>query len=286
MKRVLVLLVMILVSIHMAYADDDDWIDGIKIRSGHSDTAFKVYITSDYKQIIRSDYSGGRSQGRKQLSQIVLTLPETIWSGPKGGKPIFFRGGYLDYAMKSEQKDLVPYPEPGSSITAARQYPKIRTEIYNNFFSPTERTFADSNSNWALSADVESSHFFFGYYFGLFAPLFEDSRMFKLGVGIGVLFLDLNLKLNLCSKFVDGKCEGKTNIDYVSNDYIAPSLIYTVTVWEIVTDDSIWKFFSTEFSEMEGEAPKIKLKLTNRSEKLYLTVNTINVEFISYTYRF
>ena len=63
-------------------------------------------------------------------------------------------------------------------------------------------------------------------------------------------------------------------------------MIYTVTVWEIVTDDSIWKFFSTEFSEMEGEAPKIKLKLTNRSEKLYLTVNTINVEFISYTYRF
>ena len=266
-------------------AEENSWyeIDGIKFRNGQANTEYKVYITSDHEQIIRSNISSQR----RQLTPIVFTLSETVSSGP-GGKEMFFQGGYLDFAYKSEQNNLHTYPEPKTGVNAGRgrQSPEIRTEIYNNFFSPSERTFADSNPNWALSADIESSHLFIGYYFGLFGKITEYTRMFKLGVGIGVLFLDLNLRLNLCSKYVDGNCEGKINIDYVSNDFITPSLIYTVTFLERVTDDSIWKFLSPEFSEMEGEAPKINLKLNNRDDKLYLTLNTTSVEFISYTYRF
>ena len=117
-------------------------------------------------------------------------------------------------------------------------------------------------------------------------PLRLFMHLLVMGIGIGVLFLDLILRLNLCSEYVDANCEGKINIDYVSNDFITPSLIYTFTFFERVTDDSIWKFLSPEFSEMEGEAPKINLKINNRDDKLYLTLNTTSVEVISYTYRF
>ena len=61
---------------------------------------------------------------------------------------------------------------------------------------------------------------------------------------------------------------------------------YVALIMILEESESIWKFFLPEFSEMEGEAPKINLKLNNRDDKLYLTLNTTSVEVISYTYRF
>ena len=39
----------------------------------------------------------------------------------------------------------------------------MKEHIYNNLFTASDKTFADANPNWALSADTVSSRYLFGY---------------------------------------------------------------------------------------------------------------------------
>ena len=58
-----------------------------------------------------------------------------------------------DYAPESESVKNYKLSEL-SKTTNLRQSSEIRTAIYNNLFSTSNKAFADVNPNWALSTDT------------------------------------------------------------------------------------------------------------------------------------
>ena len=215
-----------------------------------------------------------------------------------------FRGGFIEWHYSNEQ-DLPPYPDDDKQIiqsdtTNWRQKSSDRTSLYNDFFNASDKTFADANSNWALSADVTSSRVFLGYYWGVFIPAFEYHRFAKMGLGLGAFYGDLSYKLNLCSQYKvtpkledgeaassghGGECVGKTEIDSASAKGVGVASVIHFTFWERVTKDSIWKIGSGEFGEnLTDTADALKLK--NHDKNLSVSIGSASVEYISYTYRF
>ncbi|MEE2716335.1 MAG: hypothetical protein VX610_02800, partial [SAR324 cluster bacterium] len=174
----------------------------------------------------------------------------------------------------------------------------LRTSLYNNFFNASDKTFADANSNWALSADVTSSRVFLGYYMGVFIPVGEYHRFAKIGAGLGVYYMDMLLKLNLCSQYKitpmvengdvtdkghGGACVGKTEIDSSSYKGFGLSGNASFTIWERVTKDSVWKIMTGENAMLLND---LELKFKNHSKNLVSKIELGSLEFISYTYRF
>jgi hypothetical protein len=277
-------------------AEEDKWIDGIKFRMGilSNDTTFMLPWVEDENSIIKVNNTFSHLAATTMFP-IAITLPETLmnsWS---------FRGAFLEYQPLTVAKDLVPY---GTTVTPdttyLRQLSSLRTSLYNNFFNASDQAFADANSNWALSADMTSSRIFLGYYWGVFIPAFEYHRFLKAGVGFGAFYADLSYKLNLCSQYKvtpkledgeaassghGGECVGKTEIDSASSKGVGVAGITHVTLWERVTKDSSWKFFSAELGiNITDTADALKLK--NHDKNLSVSIGSASVEYISYTYRF
>jgi hypothetical protein len=277
-------------------AEEDKWIDGIKFRMGilSNDTTFMLPWVEDENSIIEVNNKFSHLED-PVIFPIAITLSETLmnsWS---------FRGAFLEYQPLTVAKDLVPY---GTTVTPdttyLRQLSSLRTSLYNNFFNASDQAFADANSNWALSADMTSSRIFLGYYWGVFIPAFEYHRFLKAGVGFGAFYADLSYKLNLCSQYKvtpkledgeaassghGGECVGKTEIDSASSKGVGVAGITHVTLWERVTKDSSWKFFSAELGiNITDTADALKLK--NHDKNLSVSIGSASVEYISYTYRF
>jgi hypothetical protein len=295
--KLLLLPLLLLLTALPVQAEEDKWIDGIKIRFGllTNTTIFRLPGVGEKDTIIEvnKDFS---HLAETPMFPIVITLPETLmnsWS---------FRGALFEYQPKTELKDLAPAPTESavsSTTEQFRQTDTLRTSLYNNFFNASDKSFADANSNWALSADMTSSRVFLGYYMGVFIPAFEYHRFMKYGLGLSVYYMDLLLKLNLCSQYKvtprieypdkvainghGGECVGKTEIDSASIKEFGVAIAAHLTLWERVTKDSIWKFFSWE----EGSsAYKPDLKLKNHSKNLGINLGIGSLEILSYTYRF
>ena len=292
MKQVFVLFTVILALIPIVYADDD-WIDGIKIRVGDIQHVDNVSMTDKSEDNIFGTNKEFSHLKNTPLFPIAITLPETLmnsWS---------WRGALLEYKPKTELKDLPPTIDedenPISGVMEGnaqlRQTLEKRNEIYNKYLDDSERSFADSNPNWALSGDIDSYHIFLGYYLGVFIPAYEIQRFFKIGAGAGILFKDVSLKLNICSQYkvtssssaegttsatYGGECVGKKEIESISIINITPSAAGHFTFWERVTKDSIWKIISIDIGMSRYE------KLKN----LHLYLETSTAEIVSYTYRF
>jgi hypothetical protein len=278
------------------HAEEDKWIDGIKFRYGilGNTTTFKLPSAADGGSIIEVNNRFSHLAD-PTLSPIAIVLPETLmnsWS---------FRGAVFEYQDTIEAKDLSPVSVTiDKDTTYLRQLSELRTSLYNNFFSASDKSFADANSNWALSADVASSRAFLGYYLGAFIPAFEYHRFLKVGFGLGAFYAEFSYKLNLCSQYKvtpkveDGKatsnghggeCLGKTEIDSASAKGVGLASIGHVTLWERVTKDSIWKLGSSEFGKSLTDITDA-LKLKNHNKNLSVSIGSTSVEFISYTYRF
>ena len=227
----------------------------------------------------------------KPISQfpITIVLPENLinsWS---------FRGTFLEYQNRTELKDLAPQASDNvikSDTTNWRQKSDERTYIYNNLFTASDKTFADANSNWALSADTVSSRFLFGYNWGVFIPVGEYNRFLKFGIGPAIYYINFSIKLNLCSEYKitpspgkssghSSECVGKREIDSSSIDKVAFTLNWVITLWERFTKDSVWRILSWS----SGDA-NFNVKLKNNSMDLVIKSRTAITEIISYTYRF
>ena len=148
-----------------------------------------------------------------------------------------------------------------------------------------------------MSADVNSSRIFLGYIWGFFIPIGENHRFFKFGAGLGVYYIDLSFKLNLCSQYTvydsrpgkeKGECVGKTEIDSYSAKKLGVASAAHTTIWERRTKDSIWRFLQVSESVALGSNDKgyISVKLKNHSKSLALWMSSQTEEIISYTYRF
>ena len=280
------------------HAEEGKWIDGIKFRYGplSNTTTFELPWVEDGnegKSIIKVNNYFSHLED-PILFPIAITLPETLmasWS---------FRGALFEYQPLTVAKDLVPF---GTSVTAdttyLRQLSSLRTSLYNNFFSASDKSFADANSNWALSADVTSSRVFLGYYWGVFIPAFEYHRFAKIGLGLGAFYGDLSYKLNLCSQYKitpnntpldagsqkghGGACVGKTEIDSSSYKGFGLTVNGSFTIWERVTKDSVWKIMTGAGATLLND---LELKFKNHSKNLGSKIEIGSLEFISYTYRF
>ena len=202
-----------------------------------------------------------------------------------------FRGALFEYEFPSESKDLPPVND-GIITGNNRQKSSDRTLLYNDFFNASDKAFADANSDWALSADVNSSRIFLGYIWGFFIPIGDYHRFFKFGAGLGVYNIDLSFKLNLCSQFImtgytEGSCIGKKEIDSYSGTKLGIASTAHMTIWERRTKDSIWRFMQINSGVALGSNDKgyIRVKLQNH-RSLALFIGSETWEIITYTYRF
>ncbi len=290
MKYVLVLFAVMMVLVSTVYAEDDKWIDGIRFRYGQEwyETYISIPLAGKDTDIIKTENTISKFTPISQFP-IAITLPEILmnsWS---------FRGAFLEYQNRTELKDLAPQASDNvihSDTTNWRQKPDERTYIYNNLFTASDKTFADANSNWALSADTVSSRFLFGYNWGVFIPVGEYNRFFKFGLGPAIYYLNFSMKLNLCSEYKitpspgksDGhssECVGKREIDSASIDKVILATSVVVSLWERFTKDSVWRILSWS----SGDA-NFNVKLKNNSMDLVIKSRTAITEIISYTYRF
>ena len=290
MKYVLVLFAVMMVLVSTVYAEDDKWIDGIRFRYGQEwyETYISIPLAGKDTDIIKTENTISKFTPISQFP-IAITLPEILmnsWS---------FRGAFLEYQNRTELKDLAPQASDNvihSDTTNWRQKPDERTYIYNNLFTASDKTFADANSNWALSADTVSSRFLFGYNWGVFIPVGEYNRFFKIGLGPAIYYLNFSMKLNLCSEYKitpspgksDGhssECVGKREIDSASIDKVILATSVVVSLWERFTKDSVWRILSWS----SGDA-NFNVKLKNNSMDLVIKSRTAITEIISYTYRF
>ena len=283
MKHLLVLLSIILALIPAVYDVDDKWIDGIRFRPGtHYRNPIVIYMPSKIEKRINPYFSmppdAGAIAGRDQAKSsfpFALSLPETLmtsWS---------FRGGLLEFEFPKELKDLSPSGDDS-----------FRTSLYNDFFNDSDKAFADANPDWAMSTDVTSSRIFLGYTWGFFIPIGDYHRFFKFGAGLGVYYIDLSFKLNLCSQYYTdregvGECVGKTEIDSYSGKKSGVASAGQMTFWERRTKDSIWRLISVSTGVAIGSNDKgyISVKLKNH-RSLALWMGSESVEIVSYTYRF
>ena len=290
MKYVLVLFAVMMVLVSTVYAEDDKWIDGIRFRYGQEwyETYISIPLAGKDTDIIKTENTISKFTPISQFP-IAITLPEILmnsWS---------FRGAFLEYQNRTELKDLAPQASDNvihSDTTNWRQKPDERTYIYNNLFTASDKTFADANSNWALSADTVSSRFLFGYNWGVFIPVGENNRFLKFGLGPAIYYLNFSMKLNLCSEYKitpspgksDGhssECVGKREIDSASIDKVILATSVVVSLWERFTKDSVWRILS----QSAGDAD-FNVKLKNNSIDLGIKFRTAITEIISYTYRF
>jgi len=267
-------------------------IDGIKIRYGYLRNRTDIFLSSETntdsgKGFIRTNQEFSHLGGTP-ISPIAIVLPETLmtsWS---------FRGAVFEFQTETEVKDLSPSPDDNSinsETTHWRQKDSMRTLLYNDFFNASDKSFADSNPKWALSADVNSSRYFFGYIWGVFIPVGKNHRFFKIGFGPAVYYTDMSLKLNLCSQYkitdtekghgnIGGECVGKTEIDSASIGKWGATINFHVTLWERFTKDSIWKILSWTNTQVTND-----IKLKNHNDLKY-TISSGTEIYISYTYRF
>ncbi len=298
-KPRLLLILLLLMTALPAHAQENKWIDGIKIRIGslsHGTTFGLPWVEEGSTTIIETNNDLSHLEDPYTFP-IAIALPETLMG------PWSFRGAVFEYQPRTELKDLAPNPinsEISSTTEQFRQQDHLRTSLYNNFFNASDQAFADANSNWALSADVTSSRVFLGYYWGVFIPAFEYNRFMKLGLGMGVFHAELSYKLNLCSQYKvtpkledgevelkghGGECVGKTEIDSAGAKGVGVALIVHITLWERVTKDSVWKFASADSGTNLTDTTDA-LKLKNHDKNLRIDITSMSFEFISYTYRF
>ena len=261
MKYVLVLFAVMRVLVSTVYAEDDKWIDGIRFRYGQEwyETYISIPLAGKDTDIIKTENTISKFAPISQFP-IAIALPEKLmnsWS---------FRGAFLEYQNRTELQDLAPQASDNvihSDTTNWRQKPDERTYIYNNLFTASDKTFADANSNWALSADTVSSRFLFGYNWGVFIPVGENNRFLKFGLGPAIYSLNFSMKLNLCSEYKitpspvkksDGhssECVGKREIDSSSIDKVAFTTSVVVTLWERFTKDSVWRIGSWSIGDAD-----------------------------------
>ena len=321
-KYFLFLLSLLFLPVSSIYSADDKWIDGIKFRGTVYD-ANSFILAPEFNNEKLVEPPEGLSLGSAEsefLFPVVITFPETLmnsWS---------FRSFFIDFQLENTVYDLQPpgeniYETSGSTCTLysadgticlieipntyktdkVRQGEKLRDYLYKDFFNDTERSFADANSEWAVSADFTSSRIFLGYLWGVFIPAFEYHRFLKIGLGLALYQADISFKLNLCSTFHTGvtyknpnssdgnkkpkrSCDDKTEIDSASAVKSGLAGLAQITIWERYTEDSVWTLIKYELGRNSEDISNFQLK--NRDNKLAVRIETETLEILSYTYRF
>ena len=116
-------------------------------------------------------------------------------------------------------------------------------------------------------------------------------------MGLGASNGTYEAKLYLCSAYLvtlsftsngtlgnehTGKCQGETLIDEASIQGITVSGCIHITLFERVTSDSKWSVLSVDGALIPKSSSELKL----HQGKLEIQLDTIQLDIISYTFRF
>ena len=307
LKHVLAFFAFLALSLAPVYADEGyipyfpDFLepDGIKYAVGQKVSELR-FESPPFNNAERYLFKTARYQmftGDNEANQqgFSIVLPETLMSSWS------FRGAYIVYTEPLESKNLIPangeekeeVSKDGESRTFLRQFPADREWLINNFFNSEDKDYIAGKNNWALSGDYQLQQTSLGYYWGLFIPLGKKHRLLKAGFGLNAAYLNANITLYLCEKYISsdgngygneghGDCVGKKEIDSSSiNTFLIGNVIH-ITFWERFSENSIWRIFSQTIASIRS----INYKLKNHKNSLNIDLQAEQLEFISYTYRF
>jgi len=301
MKQILVLYLIILMSIHTIYAEDNKWIDGITIRIGQK--LFNEKIGVGGKKLVDSDHDINKEEiSFKNLKNpINISFTETLmnsWS---------YRQMYFDYIPTKKIDDLPPsYPKldydlkdassKGLKSVFITQDIDAKKFIKEKLFSgkDTQLDFINNNINWAISVDTERTAIYLGYLWGVFIQTTESNRWLKTGVGIGTGYFKYKADLNLCSNYVvsikegtdvyhSGKCNGKTKFGEINVEGPVTTFAGNFVIFERKTADSFWKILNANLSET---FTNVKYEIENYDHIFDIKLQVVDIDFVSYTYRF
>ena len=239
------------------------------------------------------------TRGDEAIGSVLITLPESTLG------PFLFYGANIDWIFNGKIEDLTPAEESSQTVTTAsgetllRQDDEMLSNILNNFFNIKDRAFTSMNPDyWALSADITKNVLMFGYSFGIFLPIGEYHRFFKVSYGLGYGWYQYLVDINLCEKYTlneiaynkkeeksyyEGKCVGKIFIDQAKLSGTFSSVFRSTVFWERVTEDTVMSLLKVEKAEGEGEG---KSDLKNHQGTVSTNVLFDRIEFFSFTYRF
>jgi len=292
LKSLLLSLCCLILTALPVQAEEKSWyeIDGIKFRLGGGTQEIRFWVPGE--SIIQQDYDL-EGQDQKRLFPVAIVFPETLMSS------FSFRGAFFEYKAKTIANETAPAGWKNATKTLRRQSSTARTKLYNEFFNASEKSFVDANSNWALSADTEFMFVYLGYYWGIFLPIGQHHRFFKIAQGVALTYSDISVRLYLCSEYRISESEGKKYGDCVGKKEIDSGTVTGATVepvfyfnlWERYSENSIWKFIQVNLNATGPRAnpqyPFATLKYKNRNNTTFAEQpSTVHVEYISYTYRF
>ena len=301
MKHVIVLFTYILISGPVLHAENDQWIDGITIRIGQK--LFYEKIGVGGKRLVDSEHDINKEEiSLKDLKNpINIAFAETLmnsWS---------YRQMYFDYIPSKKLDDLPPsYPEldydlkdassKGLKSILITQEIDAKIFIKEKLFAgkDIQLDFINNNTNWAISVDTERTAIYLGYLWGVFIKTTETNRWLKTGIGIGTGYFKYKADLNLCSNYEvsikegtdvyhSGKCNGKTKFGEISVDGPVTTFAGNFVIFERKTPDSIWKIINANLSETFTNA---KYEIENYNPIFDIKLQVIDIDFVSYTYRF
>ena len=135
---------------------------------------------------------------------ITIVFPESLMNSYS------FRGAFLDYKGPSAISDIAPVGEINNNNN--RQSSQTRERLINEFFNDDDKSFIQGKDNWALSADTDFMFYFVGYYWGLFLPIGQHHRFFKIAQGVALMYSDISVRLYLCSVYRISESEGKNMV--------------------------------------------------------------------------
>ena len=307
------LLILFLLISALPIQAEDKIIDGIKIRWAHS-YSMDEFVLGDHKiAAINYDINMEEKNGFTGRAKFPLTItfPETASSWT-------FRQAYFDFVSNERINDIPPAPETsvGTELTRLEdsggtsfnmtQVNKTRIYLKENFLPKFLSSSQLSNlpTNWAISYDIERTAVSLGYMWGLFLPIGEMHRLFKLGLGVGIGRIENKIKINLCDTYTvkvnyktadDGKKEFKSphegkcinqnilaNLSYIEG---AISTGVYVSLWERVSKDSVWTFFTIEMTRINSVLNDHSLEALD-GEKAEFSTFIFGTEILTYTYRF
>lgn len=259
-------------------AEEDKWIDGIKIRYGESTPTgtYTVYTKNAKHSFVSSsgpkyenfegNFSNLETTPSKQKFPVVLTFKETL-TGTFG-----FRGFYMDWSS-NEEENMPSQDAEGRSLI-------------NEMDNATNDTI-----NWIpRSASVQSKTFTIGYGLGVFIPT-SFGRFLKTGLGLGLGYLQYNAQLYDCNGGYQvtisqkkGECLNKEETDSSEWKGFTLSGSFTLNFYEIVTENYVLAIYN-----LEGSAPftaGFQGKTKKGGRPVEYVPSLANLDYISFTWRF
>src|SRR5689334_16802338 len=136
MMKIFALILLLFCTTAFANSEDDKW--GVKLRLG----AYQAQhaIKTDTLELDDND----------TFSQAKFPL---MIAFPPRNRSYWFTQLFFDYEMPYESNNMNP-----------RNIDK--TDLYNHFLNTTEKTFADNNTNWTITADFKTWSVVTGYQIG------------------------------------------------------------------------------------------------------------------------